>query len=77
LLSVLLLIAFAAIFIGALLLTLGSMQSIGSTSGGAIILIGPIPIILGGGPYSFELVAAAMVLTVVAIVVYLLVRKRG
>ena len=77
LVSLLLLIAFTAIFTGALLLTLGSMSNIGGASGGAVILIGPIPIILGGGPYSFVLVAASMVLTIVAIVAFLLVRRRG
>ena len=71
------LLAFAAIFIGALLITLGTMSNLGNASGGAVILIGPIPIILGGGPYSFELAELAVVLTIVAIILFLTVRRRG
>jgi len=74
--GLLFLIAFAAIFIGMLLLALGSLPNLGNTSGGAVILIGPIPIILGGGPYSFALVGLALVLTIVAVVLFLAVRRR-
>ena len=73
--SLLLLLAFAAIFIGTLLIVFGSMPSSGAPSGAAVILIGPIPIVLGAGPYSFQLVELAVVLTVVAIVVFLFVRR--
>ena len=75
--SLLFLMAFAAIFIGALLIVLGSMPNVGSVSGGAVILIGPIPIILGGGPYSFELVGLAVVLTIVAVIFFLIARRRA
>jgi uncharacterized membrane protein len=74
--SLLFLAAFAAIFIGALLIVLGSMSNVGNVSGGAVILIGPIPIILGGGPYSIELVGLAVVLTIVAVILFLVVRRR-
>jgi len=75
--SLLFLLAIAAIFIGMLLIALGSMSNLGNVSGGAVILIGPIPIVLGVGPYSFELVEIAVVLTIVAVIAFLLVRKRG
>ena len=75
--SLLFLIAFAAIFIGILLLTLGSISNLGSANTGAVILIGPIPIIVGSGSYSIELIALAAALTVVALVVFLLVRRRA
>lgn len=75
--SLLFLIAFAVIFVGALLVAFGSMSNQGSASGGAVILIGPIPIILGSGPYSFELITLAVALTIVAIVVFLFVRRRA
>jgi len=70
------LVAFVAIFLGVLLLTLGSLSSNGNFSGGAIILIGPIPIVLGAGPYSVQLVEIAAVLTVAAIVLFLVLRRR-
>jgi len=74
--GLLFLLAFAAIFIGTLLIALESNPIPGNASGGAIILIGPIPIILGSGPYSFELVVLAAALTIVAVVLFLIVRKR-
>jgi len=74
--SMLFLVAFAAIFVGALLIALGSTRNLGSGSAGAIILIGPIPIILGAGPYSFPLIVLSVGVTIVAIVFFLLLRRR-
>ncbi len=74
--SLLLMIAFAAIFIGTLLVALGSVGNLGSSSEGAIILIGPIPIILGNGPYSVPLIALSVGLTIVALVFFLMLRRR-
>ncbi len=70
-------IAFAMIAIGSVLMALGSITaSNGSFSGGAVILIGPIPIVLGAGPYSLQLIALAAVLTIVALGFYLAFRRR-
>ena len=69
-------LAFAAIFIGTLLLALGSLSNTASTSGGAVILIGPIPIILGVGPYSYPLIVASVVLTIVCIAAFFLLLRR-
>lgn len=69
-------LAFAAIFIGTLLIALGSISNLGGTSSGAIILIGPIPIVVGAGAYSIELVALAAILTVAAVVLFLVLRRR-
>jgi len=44
--------------------------------GGAVILIGPIPIILGVGPYSTVMIGLALVLTIFAVLFYFLLRKR-
>jgi uncharacterized membrane protein len=75
-LSLLFLIAFAAIFVGILLMSLGSLSNLNSASSGAIILVGPIPIVLGNGPYSLPLIALAAGLTVFAAVFFLLLRRR-
>jgi uncharacterized membrane protein len=73
----LLLIAFAMITIGFLLMIIGPLAgSAGGFSGGAVILIGPIPIVLGIGPYSWLMIAFAAVLTVLAVAVFLLFRRR-
>jgi len=70
-------VAFAMIVVGVLLMTVGSFSgSNGGYSGGAVILIGPIPIILGTGPYSLVLIALAAVLTVIAIGFVLFLRRK-
>lgn len=74
--SLLFLVAFAAIFVGTLLIALGSVPNSGTSSTGAVILIGPIPIILGTGPYSFPLIALSVGVTILAIVFFLVLRRR-
>ncbi|MGD0690207.1 MAG: DUF131 domain-containing protein [Candidatus Bathyarchaeia archaeon] len=68
-------IAFAVIFIGMLLITFGSASNSGQFSGGAIILIGPIPIILGSGPYSVALIVLAGILTIAGLMFLLVLRR--
>jgi uncharacterized protein (TIGR00304 family) len=50
-------------------------QGHGTTSGGGVILIGPIPIILGSGPESSWLILLAAI-TVIALVASLLARRK-
>jgi len=69
-------VAFAMVFIGMLLMVAGSLSNQGGASGGAIILIGPIPIILGNGPYSVGLIILAGVLTVASLVLFFVFRRR-
>ena len=69
-------IAFAIIFVGMILMTIGSLTTIPSAGGGAVILIGPIPIVIGAGPYSIVAIGLAAVLTILVIVYFLLLRKR-
>lgn len=70
-------IAFAVIFVGMLLIAFGSVSNFGGVSGGTIILIGPIPIILGSGPYSVALIVLATILTIAGLVFVLLLRRRS
>ena len=69
-------IAFVVIFIGLMVMAFSALTSSGSVGGGAVILIGPIPIILGTGPYSTVLVGIAAALTLFSIVAFLLLRRR-
>ncbi len=69
-------VAFAVIFIGMLLMAFSSLSNGGGVTGGAIILIGPIPIILGSGPYSAPLIALGAVVTIATLVYLLLLRRR-
>ena len=64
-------LAFAMISIGMFLMAMGITGSMNVTNGGAVILIGPIPIILGSGPYSVLTIVLAAVVTVLAAVIFL------
>lgn len=70
--------AFAIIFFGIVLMTLGSLSNlnVNGASGGAVILIGPIPIVLGTGQNSFAIVVLAMFLTVFVLLFFLFLRKK-
>jgi len=46
----------------------------GTVSGGAIIFVGPIPIVLGAGPYAFFAVVLVVVLTIISFVVFFWMR---
>jgi uncharacterized membrane protein len=76
--TLLLSVAFAMIVIGMLLIAAGSTTGTSSgLNGGAVILIGPIPIILGTGPYSFEMILVAALLTALGLGFFLLVRRKA
>ncbi len=63
----------AIIFVGFLVVALGTFTgSGGSSSGGGFILIGPIPIVFGSGPNSGILATVALVITAAMVVLYLL-----
>lgn len=69
--------AFAIIFIGVLLMTFESLSNLNlNGSGGAVIIVGPIPIILGAGQSSLAFIALAILLTVFVLLFFLLLRKR-
>jgi len=69
--------SFALVLIGMVVMMIASFtQGQGQTSGGAVILMGPIPIILGSGPESTWLVALAVIITIIALVVFLLTRRK-
>ena len=76
-LSWIFLASFALVFIGMIVMMIASFtQGHGTTSGGAVILIGPIPIILGNGPESTWLIASAAIITAIALVAFLLTRRK-
>jgi len=65
------------IVLGMILMMAASFTQLqGITSGGAIILIGPIPIILGSGPESVWLILLGLVITIVAVIAFLLTRRK-
>jgi len=48
----------------------------GTLSGGAIIFVWPIPIVLAAGPHAFLAVVVAAVLTAIGFVVFLWMRRQ-
>lgn len=75
-LSWIILASFALVLVGMIMMIIASMtQGQGTTSGGAVILIGPIPIILGGGPQSGWLILLGAIITVVAFAAFLLAKR--
>jgi len=69
--------SFALVFIGMVVMMIASFtQGQGPTSGGAVILIGPIPIILGSGPESNWLILLAAAITAIALAAFLLTRRK-
>ena len=74
-LSRILFASFAMIFAGMILMMLASFTQSGSMSGGAIVLIGPIPIVLGSGPESAWLILLGAVFTIVTLAFFLLSRR--
>jgi uncharacterized membrane protein len=70
--------SFAMILVGMILIMISSFtKGQGITSGGAVILIGPIPIILGGGPESTWLILLAAIITVMALVAFLIAKRKA
>jgi len=66
------------ILIGMILMVAASfIQGQGTPSIGGVILIGPIPILIGGGPESNWLILLAAIITLIAVVGFLLVRRKG
>ena len=65
------------IFFGVVVLIVAAVLSgNGSASFGGLIFIGPIPIIVGGGPEAPWLMAMAVVLAVMGIVTFLIMRRQ-
>jgi len=71
-------LGFLLMFVGILVLIAASvLQGGASFSVGSVIYIGPIPIVLGAGPYSFFTILLAVVLTIIGFVVFFWMRKQA
>jgi uncharacterized membrane protein len=65
------LVGVAIIFVGFLVVAVGELVGTGASgSSGGFILIGPIPIAFGSGPYSGTLASVALAVSVLVIVSY-------
>lgn len=57
------------------LIAAAALQRNTSVSGGLIVFIGPIPIVLGAGPNASLALVLAVILTIVGFVVFFWLRK--
>jgi len=72
------LLGFLLMFAGIIVLVIAALLRDGtSISGGLIIIVGFIPIVLGVGPHAFLAVLVATILTIIAFVVFLCLRKQA
>jgi uncharacterized membrane protein len=63
-------------FIGIIFIVIASVLP-GTFSTGAVIFLGPIPIILGAGPHLIWAIILAFALTILSIILFITVRKRA
>ncbi len=71
-----LLLGIALVFVGIVVLVLASVVLSRSGSIGGIILIGPIPIVFGAGPYSTILIIISAVLAALSFALFILMSRR-
>lgn len=70
------LVGFFLVFIGVVILMIATLIYGLPDSVGLIVFIGPIPIILGAGKYSFLAIMLAIVLTILSIIFFMILRKQ-
>jgi uncharacterized membrane protein len=71
-------LGFLLTFIGFIVLIISTvLQENSSVTGGLIIFVGPIPIILGSGPYAVFAILLAVILTIIGFIMFFLSRKQA
>jgi len=71
------LLGFLLIFIGMIVVTVTAVLSGAPATIGTVIFLGPIPIIVGAGPYSLWAIMLAVILTILGVILFLTLRKRA
>lgn len=69
-------LGFLLILVGITVLILAIVFSGGSISFGGVIIIGPFPIIVGGGPEATLMVIFAIILAILSIIAFLIMGRR-
>jgi len=76
-LFLLLIVGFVLVFVGiAVILVAAVFYGGGSVSGGAVIFIGPFPIVIGAGPDVALIVLFSIILAVLSVVVFLVMNRK-
>jgi len=74
---ILFVIGFFIIFLGIIILMVATvLHGNGSLNFGAIIFIGPVPIVVGAGPEATWMVLFVIILAVLSIIMFLIMRKK-
>ncbi len=72
----LIILGFALIFVGVIVAVVASMV-LGSGSVGAVIFIGPFPIVFGSGPNATWLIVIGIILAIVSVIIFVLTNRRS
>jgi uncharacterized membrane protein len=71
------LLGFVLVFLGVVVLVITAwLRGDANVSGGVIIIIGFIPIIVGAGPHSFIAILIATILMIISFLVFVWMRKQ-
>lgn len=72
---VLFIVGFFITFVGIIILMVAAVLSNGSANFGALIFIGPFPIVVGVGPQATWMVLFAIILAILSLMMFLILRK--
>ena len=72
----LLLLGVALVFVGIAVIVFASLSLGGSGSVGAVIFVGPFPIVFGSGPNSILLILIGIILAVLSLVFFWVMNRR-
>ena len=72
---ILFIIGFFIIFAGIIILIIAAVLSNGSANFGAVIFIGPFPIVVGAGPEATWMVLFAVILAILSIIAFVILRR--
>ena len=72
-----LMIGFAVVIIGIILVMAASLLGGGSASVGGIVFIGPFPLVVGVGPDAVWLISISVAISVVMVLAFWLIRRRN
>lgn len=70
-------VGFLSVIAGVVLLAVSSFFSESNASSSIIILIGPVPIVIGSGPDALAAIILGGILMVVSLILFVLVRHRA
>ena len=67
---------FILALVGVVIAVVASLLGGGLVSGGVVVFIGPIPIVLGAGPGATWLVLTGVILTVLSVILFVVERRK-